>query len=141
MSGPGLPGWARRDDLPDGQREEFAGLLHGMLGQADSVDLPVIGSVAILIERIATMTIEVRRAGEAQDLEPADLRGLQRLLRGYLAEFNGQLRHARQAQTPEAAFVASLKAALSTALREAGPDARLKDFLPVLSAALEQFGV
>ncbi|HEX6452413.1 MAG TPA: hypothetical protein VF060_23500 [Trebonia sp.] len=137
-----LPAWIRRDDLGD----DYAALVRGMLDQASAASLPVTGSIALLIERIASMTLAVRAAEAGDTLEPVDLRGLQRALRQYLAEWNTQLKLARSSLTPEQRHVAAVLAAVEAAFREAQPQVSessrpdMELFCQILAVKIREFG-
>ena len=129
--------FTRPQDLPDEWYTIWENLVTDM--RRESQALPMNTMMALLVERIATMYVQVRmqEGSGPDDLEY--LRSLQGLWLKFVKEFSVQLH--RNSQTPEQRFVAGFKAAVSTAARKAGPSATVRDFLPILAQELEAYGV
>jgi hypothetical protein len=128
--------FTRPQDLPDDWYAIWENLVTDM--RRESQALPMSTMMALLVERIATMYVQVRmQEGNQADMEY--LQALQGLWLKFVKEFSVQLH--RNSQTPEQRFVAGFKAAVSTAARKAGPNATVREFLPILSTELEAYGV
>lgn len=105
----------------------------------DSEALPMNTVMNLLAERIATLYVQVRLHEDVQDMDYEDARSLQRLWLNICTELNTQLH--RNSQTPDQRFVATFKASFSAALREAGPDCMLRDFMPIVASHLREYGM
>lgn len=128
--------FTRPQDLPEDWYQLWEGLVTDM--RRESQSLPMNTMMALLVERIATMYVQVRM----QEGTPAGaeyLQDLQALWLKMVKEFAVQLH--RNSQTPEQRFVAGFKAAVSTAARKAGQNCTVRDFLPILAQELEAYGV
>lgn len=113
------------------------GLVADML--RESRVLPMNTMMSLLVERIATMYVTIRMQEASQDSNAEDLRSTQKLFLNFMTEFSAQLR--RNSQTPEERFLARFKASVTTAVRKVGPDATVRELMPVLAEELSSFGV
>lgn len=131
--------FARPQDLPEDWYRVWEQLISDMRREAQA--LPMSTMMALLVERIATMYVEVRRheGGEPGQRDWEYLRTLQTLWLKFMTEFATQLH--RNSQTPEQRYMAGFRAAFNTAVRQVGPDAPVRDLLPVLAEALEAYDI
>lgn len=129
--------FTRPQELPDDWYRVWDSLIEDM--RRESQALPMNTMMMLLIERIATMYVNVRRQEAANALDAEDLRELNKLWLRMMNEFSTQLH--RHSQTPEQRFVAGFKAALNSALRKAGPDATVRHLMPILAEELQEYNV
>lgn len=131
--------FARPQDLPEDWYRLWESLITDMRREAQA--LPMNTMMSLLMERIATNYVLVKRYENrpARELDWEQHRQLQKLWLTFLTEFSTQLH--RNSQTPEQRFVAEFKAAITGALRTVGPDASVRDLMPVLAEALRDFGI
>jgi hypothetical protein len=129
--------FARPEALPEDWYRVWEQLVSDM--RRESQALPMSTMMALLVERIATMYVQVRMLEGERGTDWEYLRTMQMLWLKFMTEFATQLH--RNSQTPEQRFVAGFKAALNSAAREAGPDMKLRDFMPILAQSLESFDV
>lgn len=127
----------RPQDMPEEWYALWESLITDM--QRESEALPMNTLMTLMIERIATLYVQTRRQEDGRTADWEDIRGLQRLWLSICTEFNTQLH--RNSQTPEQRFVATFKAALSSAVTEAGPDATVRELMPILASHLREFGI
>ena len=135
---------ARRDlmltvkpqDLPDNWFEMWESLITDMRREAQA--LPLKTAQLILIERLATLYVRVRMLEEsprAADWE--QVRDFNRLIIRLGGEIAAQIN--RHSMTPEQRFVGQFKAAINAAMKEVGPDATVRELLPVLADHLREY--
>ncbi len=106
----------------------------------ESQALPMNTMMLLLIERVATMYVMVRtQEAGSKKADWDQLRSMQKLFLNFVTEFSTQLH--KNSQTPEQRFMSSFKAALNTAIRKAGPDATVRELMPILVAELQEFNV
>lgn len=129
--------FARPQNLSEDDYRTWEQLITDMRKEAQA--LPMSTMMALLMERIATMYVMIRRAEEDRNSDWEYLRTLQALWLRIIAEFATQLH--RNSQTPEQRYMAGLKAALNAAFRRAGPDATVRELMPILAEELEAFDV
>jgi len=129
--------FVRPQDLSEDWYLRWEGLVTDM--RRESAALPMNTMMTLLIERIATMYVQVRRQEDAKALDWEQLRGMQKLFLNFMTEFSTQLH--RNSQTPEQRFVAGFKAAVNAAVRQAGPEATVRELLPILAEELREYDV
>lgn len=129
--------FARPQELPDDWYQLWENLVTDMRRESEA--LPMNTMMALLIERIATMYVHVRRQEAANALDAEDMRELNRLWLRFMTEFATQLH--RHSQTPEQRFVAGFKAAVNAAVRKVGRHATVEQLLPVLAEELQEYNV
>ena len=129
--------FARPQDLPDEWYRVWEELVTNM--RRESQALPMNTMMGLLIERIATTYVHVRMQEKKRVADPEHLQNMQALWLKFIKEFSVQLH--RNSQTPEQRFVAGFKAAVNTAVRKAGPDATVRELLPILAQELESYDI
>jgi hypothetical protein len=129
--------FARPEGLPEDWYRVWEQLVSDM--SRESQALPMSTMMSLLVERIATMYVQVRRLEGTQEIDWEYLRTMQTLWLKFLTEFSAQLH--RNSQSPEQRFVAGFKAAVNAAVRRAGPDATVRELLPVLAEELETYDI
>lgn len=129
--------FTRPQDFPDNWYEIWEALVADM--RRESQALPMSTMMALLVERIATMYINVRRLEGPDGADWEQLREMQKLWLDFNKEFAAQLH--RNSQTPEQRYVAGFKAAVNAAVRRAGPEATVRELLPVLAEELRDYDV
>jgi hypothetical protein len=136
-SGKDLVFKTRPQDLP----EQWYGMWDALVGdmRKESAALPMSTMMTLLLERIATSYVMVRQHEDADDTDWEQLRGMQKLWLQFVTEFSTQLH--RNSQTPEQRFLAAFKAAVTSAVRKVGPDATVRELMPVLAEELNEFDV
>lgn len=127
----------RPQDLPEEWYSMWDALVADM--RHESAALPMNTMMTLLIERVATMYVMVRKSERANEIDWDQMREMQKLWLNFMTEFSTQLH--RNSQSPEARFMASFKAAVTTAVRKVGPDATVRDLMPVLAEELASFDV
>jgi hypothetical protein len=127
----------RPQDLPEQWYAMWDGLIADM--RRESQALPMNTMMSLLVERIATMYVMTRQREDAGETDWDQLKEMQKLWLNFMSEFAAQLH--RNSQTPEDRFVARFKAALTAAARRAGPDATVRDLMPILAEELREFDV
>lgn len=105
----------------------------------ESQALPMSTMMALLVERIATMYVQVRMLEGKEGTDWEYLRTMQHLWMKFMTEFATQLH--RNSQTPEQRFAAGFRAAVNSAMRKVGPDATVRELLPVLAEELEPYDI
>jgi hypothetical protein len=106
----------------------------------ESAALPMNTMMTLLIERVATMYTLVRmEEDKTTSVDWEQLRGMQKLWLNFMTEFSTQLH--RNSQTPEQRFMASFKAAVTAAVRRVGPEATVRQLMPILAEELNDFDV
>lgn len=130
------PVFSRPQDLPEHWYEMWDGLVTDMRREAQA--LPMNTMMSLLVERTATMYVKIRLM-EAGGGHGEEVNTAQKLWLQYMSEFSRQLRLLDQ--TPEQRFISGVKAAITAALRKVGPDATVKDLLPVLTHELREYDV
>lgn len=130
--------FARPQDLPEDWYVVWERLVSDMGREAQA--LPMSTMMSLLVERIATLYVKLRmEEGSGNSIDWELWKVFHSLWLKMHSEFSTQVH--RSSQTPEQRFVASFKAAFNAAVREAGPDMTLRDFMPLLAQALEEFDV
>lgn len=129
--------FARPQALPEDWYRVWEQLVSDM--RRESQALPMSTMMALLVERIATMYVQVRMEEGARKSDWEYLRSVQALWLKFMTEFATQLH--RHSQSPEQRFVAGFKAAVNSAVRRAGPEATVRELLPILAEELEEFDV
>jgi hypothetical protein len=127
----------RPQDLPREWYATWDALVTDM--RKESAALPMNTMMTLLLERIATSYVMARIHEDADDIDLEQQRSMQKLWLNFVSEFSTQLH--RNSQTPEQRFMAAFKAAVTTAVRKVGPDATVRELLPVLAAELNEFDV
>jgi hypothetical protein len=127
----------RPQDLPPAWYAMWDGLVTDM--RRESQALPMNTMMSLLVERIATMYVMTRVREDAKDTDWDQLKEMQKLWLNFMTEFAAQLH--RNSQTPEERFVARFKASLTSAARIAGPDATVRELMPILADELREFDV
>jgi hypothetical protein len=127
----------RPQQLPDEWYRMWDGIVTDMRRESEA--LPMTTMMTLLIERIATMYVQVRRQEAANALDVEQLEMLNKLWLRFTTEFSTQLH--RNSQTPEQRFVAGFKAAMNAALRRAGPDSTVRELMPILAEELAEYNV
>lgn len=129
--------FARPQDLPDQWYQVWEELVSNM--RRESQALPMNTMMGLLVERIATTYVHVRMKEGKRGADLEYLREMQSLWLKFVKEFAVQLH--RNSQTPEQRFVAGFKAAINSAVRKAGPDATVRDLLPILAEELSAYDI
>jgi hypothetical protein len=128
----------RPQDLPREWYDMWDALVADM--RRESAALPMNTMMTLLIERVATMYTLVRmEEDKTTSVDWEQLRGMQKLWLNFMTEFSTQLH--RNSQTPEQRFMASFKAAVTAAVRRVGPEATVRELMPVLAEELNDFDV
>jgi hypothetical protein len=127
----------RPQDLPREWYATWDALVTDM--RKESAALPMNTMMTLLLERIATSYVMARIHEDADDIDLEQQRSMQKLWLNFVSEFSTQLH--RNSQTPEQRFMAAFKAAVTTAVRKVGPDATVRELLPVLAEELNEFDV
>lgn len=131
--------FSRPQDLPDDWYQTWDKLVSDMRKEAKA--LPMNTMMLLLVERIATNYIMVRmqEARGAANIDWEELRSMQKLWLNFMTEFATQLH--RNSQTPEQRFMAEFRTAVTAAMRKVGPDATVRDLMPVLAEEMAAFGL
>jgi hypothetical protein len=127
----------RPQDFPAADFKMWNGLITDM--RRESAALPMNTMMTLLIERIATMYVLIRQREADKDSNLEDLRSQQKLFLNFMTEFSTQLH--RNSQSPEQRFLSAFKAAVNTAVRRAGPEATVRELMPILAEELREFDV
>jgi hypothetical protein len=127
----------RPQDLPQEWYDMWDALVADM--RRESAALPMNTMMTLLIERVATMYVLVRKSEDITETDWEQLRGMQKLFLNFMTEFSTQLH--RNSQTPDQRFMAAFKAAVTAAVRRVGPDATVRELMPILAEELNDFDV
>ncbi len=127
----------RPQDLPDEWYTLWDALVADM--RKESAALPMNTMMTLLIERVATMYTLVRMEEDRDRVDWDQMREMQKLWLNFMTEFSTQLH--RNSQSPDARFLAAFKAAVTAAVRKVGPDATVRELMPVLAEELSEFDV
>jgi hypothetical protein len=129
--------FVRPQDFPDEWYQVWEELVSSM--RRESQSLPMNTMMGLLVERIATTYVQVRMREGKHETDLEYLQEMQSLWLKFVKEFAVQLH--RNSQTPEQRFVAGFKAAINSAVRKAGPDATVRELLPILAEELAVYDI